>query len=40
MTFYLVDKKTGKAICKTKYKRDLQHLIASVSYQYWEIIEA
>ena len=40
MTFYLVDKKTGKAICKTKYKRDLEHLMASVSYQFWEIIKA
>ena len=40
MTFYLVNKKTGKAICKTKYKRDLEHLMASVSYQFWEIIEA
>lgn len=40
MVFYLVDKKTGQAICKTKYKRDLQHLIASVNYPHWEIIEA
>ena len=38
--FYLVDKETGQAICKTEHKRDLQHLMASVTYQYWEIIEA
>ena len=40
MTFYLVDTKTGKAICKTRHKRDLEHILAKVSYRFWEIIEA
>jgi hypothetical protein len=40
MTFYLVDTKTGKAICKTRHKIDLVRILADVSYPHWEIIEA
>lgn len=36
--YYLIDKKTGAKICRTKHRDDLVEIIENTIYEHYEII--